>query len=86
MGSSAWKPFVETSIEQMRAYGELVAAVAKTADEYMAENIGMGQGRGQVLGLVGAGRVQHQRGATHARLRRRVAVARDVGSKGTARS
>ncbi|HEU4820939.1 MAG TPA: hypothetical protein VFS87_07255 [Qipengyuania sp.] len=36
---------VETSIEQMRAYGELVAAVAKTAEDYMAENIGMGQGR-----------------------------------------
>lgn len=36
---------VETSIEQMRAYAELVANVAKSADEYMNENIGMGQGR-----------------------------------------
>src|SRR5262249_22419972 len=29
----------------MRAYGELVAAVAKSAEEYMSENIGAGQGR-----------------------------------------
>ncbi|UYV14419.1 hypothetical protein [Porphyrobacter sp. ULC335] len=43
--NNVFKVIVETSIEQMRAYGELVAAVAKTADEYMAENIGMGQGR-----------------------------------------
>lgn len=43
--NNVFKVIVETSIEQMKAYGELVAAVAKTADEYMAENIGMGQGR-----------------------------------------
>ena len=43
--NNVFKSIVETSIEQMRAYGELVAAVAKTAEDYMAENIGMGQGR-----------------------------------------
>jgi hypothetical protein len=43
--NNVFKTIVETSIEQMRAYGELVAAVAKTAEDYMAENIGMGQGR-----------------------------------------
>jgi hypothetical protein len=36
---------VETSIEQMRAYAELVANVAKSAEDYMSENIGIGQGR-----------------------------------------
>lgn len=36
---------VETSIEQMRAYAELVSNVAKSADEYMNENIGVGQAR-----------------------------------------
>jgi hypothetical protein len=43
--NNVFKTIVETSIEQMRAYGELVAAVAKTAEDYMSENIGMGQGR-----------------------------------------
>jgi hypothetical protein len=36
---------VHTSIEQMRAYAELVSNVAKSAEEYMNENIGVGQGR-----------------------------------------
>jgi hypothetical protein len=36
---------VQTSIEQMRAYAELVANVAKSAEEYMSENIGVGQAR-----------------------------------------
>jgi len=36
---------VHTSIEQMRAYAELVSNVAKSAEEYMNENIGIGQGR-----------------------------------------
>src|SRR5690606_1765004 len=36
---------VETSIEQMRAYAELVANVAKSAEEYMNEHIGVGQAR-----------------------------------------
>ena len=43
--NNVFKSIVETTIEQMRAYAELIAAVAKTAEEYMAENIGMGQGR-----------------------------------------
>src|SRR5690606_4677960 len=36
---------VHTTIEQMRAYAELVANVAKSAEDYMNENIGVGQGR-----------------------------------------
>jgi hypothetical protein len=43
--NNVFRVLVETSIEQMRAYGELVAAVAKSAEEYMSENIGEGQGR-----------------------------------------
>ncbi|WP_342248586.1 hypothetical protein [Sphingomonas sp. OTU376] len=43
--NNVFKSIVETTIEQMRAYAELISAVAKTAEEYMAENIGMGQGR-----------------------------------------
>jgi hypothetical protein len=40
-----FKVIVETTIEQMRAYAELVANVAKSAEDYMSENIGQGQGR-----------------------------------------
>jgi hypothetical protein len=43
--NNVFRVLVETSIEQMRAYGELVAAVAKSAEDYMSENIGQGQGR-----------------------------------------
>jgi hypothetical protein len=43
--NNVFRVLVETSIEQMRAYGELVAAVAKSAEDYMSENIGEGQGR-----------------------------------------
>jgi hypothetical protein len=43
--NNVFRVIVETSIEQMRAYGELVANVAKSADDYMSENIGVGQGR-----------------------------------------
>lgn len=43
--NNVFKSIVETSIEQMRAYAELVANVAKSAGEYMNENIGLGQGR-----------------------------------------
>jgi hypothetical protein len=43
--NNVFRVIVETSIEQMRAYGELVAAVAKSAEDYMSENIGEGQGR-----------------------------------------
>ncbi len=42
---NVFRSIVETSIEQMRAYAELMAAVAKSAEEYMAETIGVGQGR-----------------------------------------
>ena len=43
--NNVFKTIVETTIEQMRAYGELVANVAKSAEDYMSENIGQGQGR-----------------------------------------
>ena len=43
--NNVFRSIVETSIEQMRAYAELVAAVAKSAEDYMNENIGLGQGR-----------------------------------------
>ena len=43
--NNVFRSIVETSIEQMRAYAELVANVAKSASEYMNENIGLGQGR-----------------------------------------
>lgn len=43
--NNVFRVLVETSIEQMRAYGELVANVAKSVEDYMNENIGEGQGR-----------------------------------------
>jgi hypothetical protein len=43
--NNVFRAIVETSIEQMRAYGELVAAVAKSVDEFMQDNIGVGAGR-----------------------------------------
>jgi hypothetical protein len=43
--NNVFRVIVETSIEQMRAYAELVANVAKSAEDYMNENIGLGQGR-----------------------------------------
>jgi hypothetical protein len=43
--NNVFRSIVETSIEQMRAYAELVANVAKSADDYMNEHIGVGQGR-----------------------------------------
>ena len=36
---------VKASIDQMEAYGELVANVAKSVDEYMRDNISEGQAR-----------------------------------------
>ena len=42
---NVFKSIVTSSIEQMRAYAELVANVAKSAADYMNENIGIGQGR-----------------------------------------
>jgi len=43
--NNVFRVMVETSIEQMRAYAELVANVAKSAEDYMNENIGLGAGR-----------------------------------------
>jgi hypothetical protein len=43
--NNVFRVIVETTIEQMRAYAELVANVAKSAEDYMSENIGQGQGR-----------------------------------------
>jgi hypothetical protein len=43
--NNVFKVIVETTIEQMRAYAELVANVAKSTEDYMSENIGQGQGR-----------------------------------------
>lgn len=43
--NNVFRSIVETSIEQMRAYADLVANVAKSASEYMNDNIGLGQGR-----------------------------------------
>ncbi len=42
---NVFEAIVESSIEQMRAFGELVANVAKTTAEFMKDNIGEGQGR-----------------------------------------
>ncbi|WP_447755414.1 hypothetical protein [Sphingopyxis fribergensis] len=43
--NNVFQTIVSSSIEQMRAYAELVANVAKSASDYMNENIGLGQGR-----------------------------------------
>ena len=43
--NNVFKTIVETTIEQMRAYGELVANVAKSTQDFMNENIGPGAGR-----------------------------------------
>jgi hypothetical protein len=42
---NVFQAIVESSIEQMRAYGELVSNVAKTVDQFMQDNIGPGAGR-----------------------------------------
>lgn len=42
---NVFQAIVESSIQQMRAYGELIANVAKTTDQYMRDNIGEGAGR-----------------------------------------
>ncbi len=42
---NVFQAIVESSIEQMRAYGELIANVAKTVDQFMVDNIGDGAGR-----------------------------------------
>ncbi|MGA1797155.1 hypothetical protein VH567_00070 [Sphingomonas sp. 4RDLI-65] len=42
---NVFQAIVESSMEQMRAYGELIANVAKTVDQFMDDNIGAGAGR-----------------------------------------
>lgn len=42
---NVFQAIVESTIEQMRAYGELIANVAKTVDQFMADNISQGAGR-----------------------------------------
>ena len=42
---NVFQAIVESSIEQMRAYGELIANVAKTVDQFMVDNISVGAGR-----------------------------------------
>ena len=42
---NVFQAIVESSIEQMRAYGELIANVAKTVDQFMADNISQGAAR-----------------------------------------
>lgn len=43
--TNVFQAMVEASIEQMRAYGELIANVSKTVDQFMADNIGQAAGR-----------------------------------------
>lgn len=42
---NVFQAIVESSIEQMRAYGELISNVAKTVDQFMTDNISAGAGR-----------------------------------------
>lgn len=42
---NVFQAIVESSIEQMRAYGELISNVAKTVDQFMQDNISSGAGR-----------------------------------------
>ncbi|MFL0355814.1 hypothetical protein ACI5KX_04985 [Erythrobacter sp. GH1-10] len=42
---NVFQAIVESSIEQMRAYGDLIANVAKTTDQFMADNITEASGR-----------------------------------------
>jgi hypothetical protein len=42
---NVFQAIVESSLQQMRAYGELIANVAKTVDQFMQDNIGPGAGR-----------------------------------------
>ncbi|MBN3760742.1 hypothetical protein [Burkholderia sp. Ac-20365] len=42
---NVFQAIVESSIEQMRAYGELIANVSKTVDAFMQDNISAGAGR-----------------------------------------
>ena len=42
---NVFQAIVESSMDQMKAYGELIANVAKTVDQFMVDNIGPGAGR-----------------------------------------
>lgn len=42
---NVFQAIVESSIDQMRAYGELISNVAKTTDQFMRDNIGEAAGR-----------------------------------------
>jgi hypothetical protein len=42
---NVFQAIVESSIEQMRAYGELISNVAKTVDQFMSDNISQNAGR-----------------------------------------
>ncbi len=42
---NVFQAIVESSIEQMRAYGELIANVSKSVDQFMTDNISQGAGR-----------------------------------------
>ncbi|HVR91506.1 MAG TPA: hypothetical protein VHG29_10490 [Novosphingobium sp.] len=47
---NVFEAIVESSIQQMRAYGELIANVAKTTDQFMRDNIGEAAGRDFLAG------------------------------------
>jgi len=47
---NVFQAIVESSMQQMRAYGELIANVAKTVDQFMQDNIGPGAGRDYLAG------------------------------------
>lgn len=47
---NVFQAIVESSIEQMRAYGELISNVAKTVDQFMTDNISAGAGRDWLAG------------------------------------
>jgi hypothetical protein len=47
---NVFQAIVESSMDQMRAYGELIANVAKTVDQFMVDNIGPGAGRDYLAG------------------------------------
>ncbi|MGH8575379.1 MAG: hypothetical protein ACREXJ_00335 [Gammaproteobacteria bacterium] len=42
---NVFQAIVESSIDQMRAYGELISNVSKTVDQFMTDNISVGAGR-----------------------------------------
>lgn len=65
---NVFQAIVESSIEQMRAYGELIANVAKTTGQFMSDNISEGP----------AATISPIRSRTCCRCRRRTAPARST--------